>query len=173
MKIGYFKIFSENKKYVGGIMIADERGIPMEFKYTEPVEPTKIQEVLYGEVLEKYLREEVIMGNLVSKLENKPDIYIINDVKNLYLQEVVKEDVAVVRKTQIAPMKDIKTYKFIKENEAVAQVKEGENPVVIMVQKENKEEIIKKVIDMGENTDLTEPLGRVEEALELICRGEL
>ena len=154
MKIGYFKIYSENKKYVGGIMIADERGIPVEFKYTEPVEPTKIQEVLYGEVLEKYLREEVIMGNLVSKLENKPDIYIINDVKNLYLQEVVKEDVAVVRKTQIAPMKEIKTYKFIKENEAVAQVKEGENTVVIMVQKENKEEIIKKVIDIGENSDL-------------------
>jgi len=29
MKIGYFKIYSENKKYVGGIMIADERGIPI------------------------------------------------------------------------------------------------------------------------------------------------
>lgn len=173
MKIGYFKIFSENRKYTGGIMVADERGIPVEFKYSEPVEPTKLQEVLYGEVLEKYLREEVIMGNLVSKLENKPDIYILNDVKNIYLQEIVKEDVAVVRKTQIAPIKEIKSYKFIKDNEAVAQIKDGENPVVIMVQKENKDEIVKKVIDLGESVDLLEPLNRVEEALELICRGEL
>ena len=173
MKIGYFKIFSENRKYTGGIMVADERGIPVEFKYSEPVEPTKLQEVLYGEVLEKYLREEVIMGNLVSKLENKPDIYILNDVKNIYLQERVKEDVAVVRKTQIAPIKEIKSYKFIKDNEAVAQIKDGENPVVIMVQKENKDEIVKKVIDLGESVDLLEPLNRVEEALELICRGEL
>ena len=42
-----------------------------------------------------------------------------------------------------------------------------------MVQKENKDEIVKKVIDLGESVDLLEPLNRVEEALELICRGEL
>ena len=173
MKIGYFKIYSENKKFVGGIMVADERGIPVEFKYTEPVEPTKIQEVLYGDVLEKYLREEVIMANLVGKLENKPELYIVNDAKNIYLQEIVKEDVAVIRKTQVSPMKELKSYKFIKDNEAVVQIKEGENPVVVMVQKENKDEIVKKIADIGQNTDLIEPLNRVEEALELICRGEL
>ncbi len=106
MKIGYFKIYSENKKYVGGIMVADERGIPVEFKYTEPVEPTKIQEVLYGDVLEKYLREEVIMANLVGKLENKPDIYIVNDAKNIYLQEIVKEDVVEVESNTVGSSDD-------------------------------------------------------------------
>ena len=41
--------------------------------------------------------------------------------------------------------KEIESYKFIKDNEAVVQLKDGENPVVVMVQKENKEEIVKKI----------------------------
>lgn len=173
-KIGYFKIYGESDEYAGGIMIADERGIPIEFKYTEPVKPTKVQKVLYGDVLDKYLREEVIMSNLVGKVENHPDIYIIDDVENIYLKNIVKEEVVIVKKTQINPLKEVGTYKFVKENEAIVQVIEGQKPLRVIIEEENKEIALDNFMEISKNIeDITEPLERIKEALKLICKGEL
>lgn len=174
MKIGYLYILRDDEKYAGGIMIADERGIPIEFKYTEPVTPTKVQKVLYGDVLEKYLREEIIITNLSGKIENAPDIYVINDDRNYYLEDVVKEKVITIKNTQLKPMKEFS--KQIKENEYILQANETSSPLRIMFSedvKEEREEIMKNIAEVAKNTDITEPLTRIEEALKLICRGEL
>jgi hypothetical protein len=157
-------------------MISDERGIPVEFKYTEPVTPTKLQKVLYGEVLEKYLREEIIISNLSGKIESKPDIYIVDDVKNLYLKNLVKESVVIVKATQLKPMKELNTFKFIKENEAVIQTEEDKTPIRLIITDDmvaQKDDIGKQVMELASGMDITEPLTRIQEALKLICKGEL
>lgn len=173
-KIAYFKIYNENEEYAGGVMIADERGIPIEFKYTEPVKPTKVQKVLYGEVLDKYLREEVIMANLLSKLENRPEIFIIDDIENIYLKNIVKEDVVLVKKTQINPFKEVGAYKFVKEDEAIVQIKEGQKPIRIIIDEKNKDAILDSFLQVVlDIDDILEPIERIKEALKLICKGEL
>lgn len=175
IKIGYLKIHKDGERYAGGVMIVDSRGIPVEFKYTDPITPTKLQKVLYGDVLEKYLREEIIIGNIVGKIENKADIFISDSIENEILTDYVKEIVVIIKKTQIKPLKE-NEYKFIKENEAVVQINEGESPVRVIITKNNiekKEEIIEKILEIGKGIDLVEPLTRIEEAIELICKGEL
>ncbi len=172
-KIGYFKIYNEGENYAGGIMISDQRGIPVEFKYTDPIKPTKIQKVLYGDVLDKYLREEVIMSNLVGKVENKPEIYIIDDNSNEYLKNLVKEGVVVVKRTQISPLKEMGSYKFVKENEAIVQLQEGQKPYRVITDIEEKESFMEGFLELAsEMEDICEPLERIKEALSLICRGE-
>ena len=89
--LGYFKMYSEKEMYLGGLMVVDSRGIPVEFKYTDTIKPSKLQKVLYGGVLEKYLKEEVIIGNLVDKLEIKPEIYVVDKIENMVLNKFVKE----------------------------------------------------------------------------------
>ena len=39
--------------FMGGAMVTDASGLPLEFRYTEPVRATKLQRILYGDVLRK------------------------------------------------------------------------------------------------------------------------
>ncbi|OQY10774.1 MAG: hypothetical protein B6I28_00245 [Fusobacteriia bacterium 4572_132] len=175
-KIAYFEVGIEGENYVGGIMITDVRGIPIEFKYTDPIKPTKIQKILYGAVLEKYLREEIIIKNLVGKLETKPDIYIINDNKNIELEKYVKKNVVLVKKTQLKEFSNVKEKKDINESEMLFQMNEGESPLRLLFGEKGisrKEEILETLIQAKENIDLIEPLERMREALRMLCNGEL
>ena len=65
--------------FMGGAMVTDAQGLPREFRYTEPVRATKLQRILYGDVLEKYIHGDVIAGNLISRLEQKPDLFIVSE----------------------------------------------------------------------------------------------
>ena len=69
--------------FMGGAMVTDAHALPIEFRYTEPVRATKLQRVLYGDVLEKYIQCDVIAGNLVGRLEQKPDLLIVSDANLL------------------------------------------------------------------------------------------
>ena len=59
--------------FMGGAMVTDAYGLPLEFRYTEPVRATKLQRILYGDVLEKYIHGDVIAGNLIGRLDQKPE----------------------------------------------------------------------------------------------------
>ena len=175
-KIAYFEVAIEGENYVGGIMITDIRGIPIEFKYTDSIKPTKIQKVLYGAVLEKYLREEIIIKNLIGKLETKPDIYIIDDNKNIELEKYVKKNVILVKSTQLKEFNNIKDKKDINESEMLFQMNLGESPVRLLFGEKGilkKEEIIEILTQEKANINLIEPLERMREALKMLCNGEL
>ena len=55
--------------YVGGLMVTDASGLPVDFRYTDPVTPTRLQRALYGAVLDRYLRSEVVLRTLLDALE--------------------------------------------------------------------------------------------------------
>ena len=171
--IGYFKMYSEKDSYLGGMMIVDERGIPVEFKYTDIINPTKLQKVLYGDVLEKYLKEEVIMGNLVEKIENKADIYFVDKLENQVLSKFVKEGVAVIRDSQSKALENIGEFEFVKENEAIIQIDERQSPVRAILEDGRGNELVNKIVALGLEGNIIEPFDRVEEALRLICKGDL
>ena len=65
--------------FMGGAMVTDAAGLPLEFRYTEPVRATKLQRILYGDVLEKYIHGDVIAANLIGRLEQKPDLFLVAD----------------------------------------------------------------------------------------------
>jgi hypothetical protein len=55
--------------YLGGLMVTDRHGLPLEFRYTEPIQPSKIQQVLYGQVLNSYIKREVILETLLKNID--------------------------------------------------------------------------------------------------------
>src|SRR5476649_1728686 len=62
--------------YMGGAMVTDLFGLPVEFRYTEPVAATKLQRILYGDVLERYIQTDVIIAHLLEHLESKPTLFM-------------------------------------------------------------------------------------------------
>ncbi|MBQ4431829.1 MAG: hypothetical protein II877_10015, partial [Synergistaceae bacterium] len=57
----------------------DMRGIPVDFRYTDPVRPTRLERILYGSSLDTYLKEELMLESLLDSIEVNPQIWLCND----------------------------------------------------------------------------------------------
>ncbi len=156
--IGYLVVEEVNGKHIGGIMVTNELGIPQEFKYTDPVVPTALQKIIYGNSLEFYLHTEIIAKSLVQKLENKPEVIFVDETKLLFDKSIV----------------------FISLlSQAVQEKKEGNEAIINLEGKtvrvmltENlviDDKLIDKIRELGTQMDIFEPLLRVRKALEYVC----
>jgi hypothetical protein len=80
IKLAYLLISSPQPNvYIGGAMTTDGHGLPLEFRYTEPIQPSKIQQILYGQVLSQYIKREVILETLLKNMENKFKCLLVED----------------------------------------------------------------------------------------------
>ena len=169
---------SESKGYLGAILITDYKGFPLEFRYTDPIVPTKIQQVLYGEGLEKYLKMDVITDSLVKALSEDISVLFVQDEDLLNYKG---KEVPIVRlsSTKNSPLSTAGDFQKIKNNEVLLQTAYAQSPIRLLFkedfncQGEVFDSIIKKLIKTGEFMDVDEPLTRVQKTLEHICNQKL
>jgi hypothetical protein len=69
--------------YVGGHLVLNSRGRPIEFRCTAPVQPSRAQEVLYGPTLAPYVCGELIADALFTSTKTKPDIVFTDALENM------------------------------------------------------------------------------------------
>ena len=93
--IAYFSILRipNSDGYVGGMLVLDQRGVPMEFRCTLPVRPTQAQKALYGNTLEPYVFNQLIGLPLTQALTNQPVCYIVKNTMLLELREYIDSPV--------------------------------------------------------------------------------
>jgi hypothetical protein len=90
LRIGFLAaIRVADRGHVGGLLVTNHLGRPLEFQCTAPVQPNRTQEILYGPTLEPYLMGEVIGGTLVEKMRVPPDVVLVDDRRLLPLREHV------------------------------------------------------------------------------------
>src|SRR6478609_2562911 len=65
--------------FIAGLMVTDRFGLPLEFRYTEPIQPSKIQQVLYGQVLNSYIKKEVLLETLLKNIEAPFKALLVED----------------------------------------------------------------------------------------------
>ncbi len=178
-KLAYGLAYSSaSKGYLGAILITDYKGFPLEFRYTDPIVPTKIQQVLYGEGLEKYLKIDVITDSLVKALSGEISVLFVRDED---LLEYKGRELPIVRlsSTKTAPLPEAGDYKKLKDNEVLLQTSHAQNPARLLFRPgfncegEGFEGIIDKLVKAGNFMDVDEPLARVQKTLELICEQKL
>lgn len=75
--------------YVGGILVVEPSGLPIEFRYSEPVQPNKMQGILYGNTLAHHIKVEIIGENLIKSVETPYDALFIKEdiLLNIQLPE--------------------------------------------------------------------------------------
>jgi hypothetical protein len=56
----------------GSYLCTDLSGVPVEYRYTSPIKPTRAQKLLYGAALERELFGRCIAGVLLKNVEHKP-----------------------------------------------------------------------------------------------------
>jgi hypothetical protein len=65
--LGFLTILHEQAGYVGGYLVTNPWGRPLEFRLSSAVQPNKVQQILYGPTLEPYLCSDLIGKKLIEK----------------------------------------------------------------------------------------------------------
>jgi hypothetical protein len=67
LNLGFLTVLSESSGYLGGYLVTNTWGRPLEFRLSTAVQPNKVQQVLYGPTLRSYIFADLIGKTLVEK----------------------------------------------------------------------------------------------------------
>src|SRR5205814_3245787 len=65
--MGFLTILEETNGYLGGYLVTNVWGRPLEFRLSTAVQPNRVQQILYGGTLQPYICAELIGKTLVDK----------------------------------------------------------------------------------------------------------
>ena len=137
--------------YVGGLLVTNHLGRPLEFQCTAPVKPNRTQEILYGPTLVTFLLAELIGRTLVEKIGVKPHLVLVERKDLLELRRHVDLPVACLEEGA--------------ETEAMG-IGLGRQSVVWHADfPEDETPIQCGAARITADADLSEPFGRVRDAL--------
>lgn len=162
---------------IGGYLILNAVGRPLEFHCTAPVRPNRAQEILYGPTLAPFLYGEQIGQTLVAKSKSRP-MFVCTDVEPvLSAREFVPVPVVLITQcgaeasgqlrldaahpTTPAPKgRQLLRFQLAGREAAVAEAHAGD---------QNK--VVEQWQPHAAAMDLLEPFGRLREAIEEAQRG--
>ena len=77
--IGFYSLVatSDEKGYLGALLVTDDIGKPEEFRVTHPVKPTLLQRQIYGETLIPHIGVSLCGVPLYEALKNKPSLLLV------------------------------------------------------------------------------------------------
>src|SRR6266545_1938242 len=73
LALAFLAVLQEQTGWLGGYLVTNGWGRPLEFRLTTAVQPNRVQTALYGPTLVEYLHADVIGKTLVEKTGTKPD----------------------------------------------------------------------------------------------------
>ena len=160
-----------DRGYVGGLLITNRFGRPLEFQCTSPVKPNRTQQILYGPTLKPYVLGELIGRTLLEKVGVKPHLILVESLDLLSLRGATAIPVAslttIVNKSDPQPGTSEKP----KSSGDVAEdltdsLRLGNESVVFDAEHtDDRTEITKYAKLVPADADLREPFERVREAL--------
>jgi hypothetical protein len=65
--VGFLTVLHDASGYLGGYLVTNSWGRPLEFRLSSAVQPNRVQQILYGPTLQPYLCADVIGKALVDK----------------------------------------------------------------------------------------------------------
>jgi hypothetical protein len=82
LHLGFLTVFAGDTGFLGGYLVTNSWGRPLEFRLSTAVQPNKVQQILYGQTLSEYLCADLIGKTLVEKT-SIPAQMVITDTANV------------------------------------------------------------------------------------------
>lgn len=153
-----------DKGFVGGLLVTNHCGRPLEFQCTVPVRPNATQEILYGPTLTPFLLGELIGGTLVEKAGVKPQLILTDRDQILELRHHVNQPVGLVEAATAAPTVD--------SAGDSSSIRIGRQ--IVRFHGSHAEEgpaVPREIRQVPADADLAEPFERVRQALQETLRS--
>jgi hypothetical protein len=136
---------------VGGLLVTNRFGRPLEFQCTTPVKPNRTQQILYGPTLRPFLLAEVIGRTLVEKVSVQPHLVLTESNELLELRSHIDTPVAGVSADSV---------------EFGLRMKLGQQWLTFHPEfAADRKEIEQRAKQVPDTADLQEPFERIREAL--------
>lgn len=174
--IGFLTIIDEpNVGLLGGYLLLNAAGRPLEFHSTTPVHANRPQQILYGAALLPYLYGEQIGQALVSKGRTAPRLICTDVSPALSVREFASAPVALV--VGVDPkLNDGEGEKFLAKVLSTARCREvgrGETwrAGLSLAHEADAEAVTSALRGLAADFDLAEPFERIREALREMQAG--
>jgi len=161
LHLGFLRVVATDAGFVGGMLVTNRLGRPLEFQCTTPVKANRTQEILYGRALKPFLFSELIGVTLLDRLQVKADVILVNQQVLLGLREHVSLPLACLVDPE-TELRDLPDEARVEIGSHVLSVHPDQTDDVKAIQHWASE--------IPGDADLREPLDRVREALEEILR---
>lgn len=152
--IGFYSVeHSDHLGWIGGYLLLNASGRPLEFHCTLPIRPSRTHEILYGASLRQHLVGEAIPVALMKQAKNKPLLFCTDQVEALSLTAdfgfpvaLVSDDVRTTRCPVTTKLFETSQGTFRAETRLESKVNEA-------------------LEKLAELPDIAEPFARIREAI--------
>jgi len=153
-------------------MVTDAAGLPLDFRYTDPITPTRLQRALYGRVLDRYLRTEVVLRTLLDALEHAPSLLLVDD-PDLLDEPIDLCPVALVSRSGVDRLGATGARSPQGTGSFLLQAAEGGHPLRVALPEGSAHEdaVADALVALCRRMDPLEPADRVRDALAVIVAG--
>lgn len=152
--------------FVGGLLVTDRFGRPLEFQCTTPVRANRTQELLYGPTLVPYIVGELIGKALAARISVKPSVLLSDRTDMLPLRHHVDIPVLCLVPRNSPESSTVRETGGATDPSEDSRVHLGRNEFQVHADFAEDVQSVRKIaqpIDSG--ADLSEPIERVSEAL--------
>jgi hypothetical protein len=168
-----------DRGYVGGLLVTNRFGRPLEFQCTSPVQPNRMQEILYGPTLLPYVLAELIGTTLLEKVGIKPHLVLTEQEQLLELRSQISIPVALVKNAATISETAHDEMQPVCEAPVAAALPETRRELRLGRQflrfhdshAADRETVAAGATSVPAEADLCEPFTRVREALEETTRA--
>ena len=159
-----------NSGYVGGLLVTNRFGRPLEFQCTAPVKPNRTQEILYGPTLRPYVLGELIGKTLVERVDVKPHLVLTEQMDILELRNHISIPVALINEDSIdagsQPSPLLETAPNAAPQAPANSVRIGRHALRFhQAHPQDREAVQQATRVVSNEVDLSEPFDRIREAL--------
>lgn len=156
-QLGFLTVLHEASGYLGGYLVTNIWGRPVEFRLSTAVQPNRVQQILYGHTLHGYLHGELIGKTLVEKTASSAGLIFTDRLAVLELRNTLDLPIVWVASDDPAP----------EESGLVVRPATADRPALVTHRKHpNDLPRIREVLDqLDSHLDLVEPFARIREAI--------
>ncbi len=155
-----------NSGYVGGLLVTNRFGRPLEFQCTAPVRPNRTQEILYGPTLRPFLLGELIGQTLVERVDVKPHLVLTEQTDLLELRNHISIPVALIKEVSIAVRPQPSPLLEAVPETPARSIQIGRHALRFhQAHQQDREAVQQATGVISHKVDLSEPFDRIRDAL--------
>jgi hypothetical protein len=159
--LGFLTVLQEANGYVGGYLVTNTWGRPLEFRLSSAVQPNRVQQILYAATLQPYICADLIGKTLVDKAGVAVQLVVTDREAVLDLR--LKTDALVL---WLAAGEDARTQALARDGATVESVANGRGTLYCHPRFRADVTAARELLLRLDSTfDLAEPFSRIREAI--------
>jgi hypothetical protein len=155
LNLGFLTVLEEAGSYLGGYLVTNIWGRPLEFRLSSAVQPNRVQKILYAATLVPYICGDLIGKSLVEKAGSPVQVVVTTCEAALDVR--LKLEVPVV---WLAPPDDSRA-----GGPLAVELPESRGVLVCHSRYGGDTAIVKQLLADSNGLDLVEPFARIREAI--------